>query len=135
MAKPLPPKTPRPVDSHVGARIRLRRGMIGMTQEVLGRKLGITFQQVQKYEKGANRVGASRLQQIAEALGVTPAWFFENAPTQSGGKAKRVDDDLNRFVAGKYSAPLMRNFVKLPPDTQRAIVNLTASLSGEDDAG
>ena len=108
--------------------------MIGMTQEVLGRKLGITFQQVQKYEKGANRVGASRLQQIAEALGVTPAWFFENAPTQSGGKAKRVDDDLNRFVAGKYSAPLMRNFVKLPPGTQRAIVNLTAILSGEDGA-
>ena len=73
VAKPLPPKTPRPVDSHVGARIRLRRGMIGMTQEVLGRKLGITFQQVQKYEKGANRVGASRLQQIAEALGGLPA--------------------------------------------------------------
>src|SRR3977135_1081889 len=99
MAKPLPPKTPRPVDSHVGARIRLRRGMIGMTQELVVRKLGITFKQVQKYEKVANRVGASRLQQIAEALGVTPAWFFENAPTQSGGKTKPGDDDLNRFFA------------------------------------
>ena len=78
--------------------------MIGMTQEVLGRKLGITFQQVQKYEKGANRVGASRLQQIAEALGVTPAWFFENAPTQSGGKTLTLDTKTGHIflIAADY---------------------------------
>ena len=124
-------KSPLPMDATIGQRIRAQRLNRGMSQTELADTLGITFQQVQKYEKGANRVSVSRLQQIAEALGVTPAWFFENAPTQSGGKAKPVDDDLNRFVAEKYSGPLMRNFVKLPPGTQRAIVNLT----GEDDAG
>jgi transcriptional regulator with XRE-family HTH domain len=113
----------------------MRRKLIGISQTVLGDRIGLTFQQVQKYENGRNRVGASRLQQIADALGVTPAWFFENAPSAADGHAVPINDDLNRFVANKYSVPLMRTFVKLPPSTQRAIVKLTAVLSDEDDAG
>src|SRR5712675_3034312 len=67
---------PNPIDVHVGGRIRMRRLLLGMNQETLARALGLTFQQVQKYEGGANRVSASRLSQIAEVLGVTIAYFF-----------------------------------------------------------
>jgi transcriptional regulator with XRE-family HTH domain len=67
---------PNPVDKHVGSRVRMRRVMLGMSQEKLGRALGITFQQVQKYEKGTNRIGASRLQHIARVLQVPVAFFF-----------------------------------------------------------
>ena len=69
-------KKPNPIDIHVGGRIRLRRNMLGMSQEKLGENLGITFQQIQKYEKGTNRVGASRLQAIASILEVPVACFF-----------------------------------------------------------
>ncbi len=69
-------KAPNPTDKHVGARVRMRRMMLSMSQEKLGDALGLTFQQVQKYEKGANRVGASRLAAIAKALGVSIGYFF-----------------------------------------------------------
>lgn len=70
-------KLPNPVDVHVGARVRMRRMLIGMSQERLGESLGLTFQQVQKYEKGSNRIGASRLYQIGSVLGVPIEFFFE----------------------------------------------------------
>ena len=73
-------KQPNPIDIHVGTRIRLRRAMVSMSQEKLGEALGITFQQVQKYEKGTNRVGASRLQNIAAIQNVPVSFFFEDAP-------------------------------------------------------
>ena len=73
-------KAPNPTDKHVGARVRMRRMMLSMSQEKLGDALGLTFQQVQKYEKGANRIGASRLQQIAHILQVPVSFFFEGAP-------------------------------------------------------
>ena len=73
-------KAPDPIDKYVGSRIRMRRIMLGMSQEKLGGALGLTFQQIQKYEKGTNRVGASRLQQIAEALQVQVSFMFEGAP-------------------------------------------------------
>jgi transcriptional regulator with XRE-family HTH domain len=69
--------TPHPIDIHVGSRVRLRRKMLKLTQEDLGRKLSLTFQQVQKYEKGTNRISASRLFLIAEILDVVPQWFFD----------------------------------------------------------
>lgn len=72
-------KQPNPIDVHVGSRLKLRRSMLGMTQEKLGEQLGVTFQQVQKYEKGANRIGASRLQEIARILEVPVSFFFEDA--------------------------------------------------------
>src|SRR5690606_29449067 len=73
-------KKPNPIDVHVGSRIRLRRNMLGLSQEKLGENLGITFQQIQKYEKGTNRVGASRLQAISSILAVPVSYFFEDAP-------------------------------------------------------
>src|SRR5438105_2129141 len=77
-------KAPNPIDKHVGTRVRLRRMMLGMSQEKLGDALGLTFQQVQKYEKGANRIGASRLQQISQSLQVPVAFFFEGVPNIPG---------------------------------------------------
>jgi transcriptional regulator with XRE-family HTH domain len=72
-------KAPNPTDHHVGSRVRMRRMMLGMSQEKLGGALGLTFQQVQKYEKGTNRIGASRLQQISHILQVPVEFFFEGA--------------------------------------------------------
>ena len=74
-------KAPNPVDKYVGSRVRMRRIMLGMSQEKLGEALGLTFQQVQKYEKGTNRVGASRLQQIAEILQVPVSFLFDGGPS------------------------------------------------------
>ncbi len=79
----MPTKLPNPIDIHVGKRIRMRRLMLRMSQEKLADALGVTFQQIQKYEKGANRVGASRLQQIASALRVEVSFFFEGLPSPS----------------------------------------------------
>src|SRR6195952_962928 len=74
------PKVPNPVDKHVGARVRMRRMMLSMSQEKLGDALGLKFQQVQKYEKGTKRIGASRLQPLSQVLQVPVAFFFEGAP-------------------------------------------------------
>src|SRR6516164_8396681 len=76
-------KAPNPTDKHVGSRVRLRRKMLAMSQEKLGAALGLTFQQVQKYERGANRIGASRLQQMSDILQVPVEFFFEGAPNAS----------------------------------------------------
>src|SRR5436190_10777488 len=77
-------KAPNPIDKHVGSRVRMRRMMLSMSQEKLGDALGLTFQQVQKYEKGTNRIGASRLQQISHILQVPVSFFFEGAPNLHG---------------------------------------------------
>src|ERR1700692_3098236 len=77
-------KAPNPIDKHVGSRVRMRRMMLSMSQEKRGGPLGLTFQQVQKYEKGTNRIGASRLQQISHILQVPVAFFFEGAPSLHG---------------------------------------------------
>ena len=77
-------KAPNPVDRHVGSRVRMRRMLIGMSQEKLGEALGITFQQIQKYEKGTNRISASRLQHAARVLGVPVEHFYEGAPHPTG---------------------------------------------------
>ncbi len=77
-------QTPNPIDKHVGARVRMRRIMLGFSQEKLADSLGVTFQQVQKYEKGTNRIGASRLQEISKSLQVPPSFFFDGAPATGG---------------------------------------------------
>ena len=91
-------KSPNPIDKHVGSRVRMRRVLIGMSQERLGGALGLTFQQVQKYEKGTNRIGASRLQQIAGVLSVPPAFFFEDMPAGEGQPDASFSDDGAGFV-------------------------------------
>ena len=93
---------PNPVDVHVGKRLRQRRTFVGMTQEQLGAALGITFQQIQKYERGANRIGASRLFDICRILDVAPQFFFEAMPPGTGGDAadsspaSKADDAVDR---------------------------------------
>ena len=83
-------RKPNPIDIHVGSRVRFRRMLLGMSQEKLGELLGLTFQQVQKYEKGINRIGASRLFEIANVLGVNVQFFYDDAPDLSlaGGAAR-----------------------------------------------
>src|SRR3979409_322610 len=85
-------KAPNPIDKHVGSRVRMRRMMLAMNKEKLGDALGLTFQQVQKYEKGANRIGASRLQQISHILQVPVAFFFEGAPHAPGQSATNLSE-------------------------------------------
>ena len=91
-------KSPNPTDKHVGARVRMRRMMLSMSQEKLADGLGLTFQQVQKYEKGSNRIGASRLQQMAHILQVDVAFFFEGAPQVAGLPARKGDAPSPQYV-------------------------------------
>jgi|SRR5581483_1116496 len=129
---------PRPTDRHVGGRIRTRRHMLGMSQAALGDAIGLTFQQVQKYEKGLNRVGASRLQQIGDALGCHPAWFFEAGPGTSkkaSAAAQQVDTDLSAFLTDRQAPKVVRAFVRLSPQVKRAIVGLlTATAATAEEA-
>lgn len=124
-------KVIRPVDGHVGALVRQRRLEVGMSQEKLGDAIGLTFQQVQKYEKGTNRIGSSRLMQIANALGVPPTYFFEGAPTAVRVSAKQQDsmDYVSEFIGSKDGGALMRAFLRIPKDVQRSIVNLVDKIA------
>ena len=132
-------KQPNPIDIHVGGRIRLRRTMLGMSQEKLGEQLGITFQQVQKYEKGTNRVGASRLQNIAAILGVPVAFFFEDAPgdtgvAASGGMSESSSTYVVNFLSSAEGLQLNRAFVKIAdPKVRRRIIDLVKALATESD--
>ena len=92
-------KAPNPIDKHVGSRVRMRRMMLKMSQEKLGNALGLTFQQVQKYEKGTNRIGASRLQQISHILQVPVSFFFEGAPNLHGVADPTSEAPSPAFVA------------------------------------
>src|SRR5436190_23724934 len=109
-------KAPNPTDKHVGARVRMRRMMLGMSQEKLGDALGLTFQQVQKYEKGANRIGASRLQQISNILQVPVSFFFEGAPQAPGHTAGVLAEALSPaydldFLVTSYGHSLDKAFL------------------------
>jgi transcriptional regulator with XRE-family HTH domain len=140
VAAPTVKKIPNPIDKHVGARVRMRRILIGMSQEKLGDALNLTFQQVQKYEKGTNRIGASRLQQIGAVLGVPIEFFFEGAPSgesalnttptngfREGGDQQYVTD----FLATSEGIHLNRSFIKIQdPKVRRRIVELVDALAG-----
>ncbi len=129
-------KAPNPTDKHVGARVRMRRMMLGMSQEKLGDALGLTFQQVQKYEKGANRIGASRLQQIAEILQVPVSFFFEGAPSapghSGGGGASEAPSPayVSDFLATSDGLALTKAFMRIKnPKLRRRIVELVEQIS------
>lgn len=131
-------KKPNPIDIHVGSRIRLRRNMLGFSQEKLGENLGITFQQIQKYEKGTNRVGASRLQAISSILNVPVAFFFEDAPgvannsTQDGFAEDKETGYVVDFLNSNEGVQLTRAFTKISdPKVRRKIIDLVKSLSAE----
>jgi transcriptional regulator with XRE-family HTH domain len=136
MAVRLPLKAPNPIDQHVGSRVRMRRLMLAMSQEKLGFALGLTFQQVQKYEKGMNRIGASRLQQISHILQVPVAFFFEGAPNalapQGSGSALSMAE-IDDFISDSEGLRLIRAFMRIDNATlRRRIVMLVQEIAGDD---
>ncbi|WP_036579082.1 helix-turn-helix domain-containing protein [Brucella anthropi] len=130
-------KKPNPIDVHVGSRIRLRRDMLGLSQEKLGESLGITFQQIQKYEKGTNRVGASRLQAISAILNVPVSFFFEDAPGSSNQAGFAEDNEATYvvdFLNSNEGVQLTRAFTKISdPKVRRKIIDLVKSLAADAD--
>jgi len=130
-------KMPNPTDKHVGSRVRMRRIMLGMSQEKLGDALGLTFQQVQKYEKGTNRIGASRLQQIAHFLQVPVSFFFEGAPDLPAGPASTMEAPspsyVSDFLATSDGLALTKAFMRIKdPKLRRRIVDLVLQIAGEE---
>lgn len=124
--------TPDPVDVHVGVKVRVRRKEIGMSQERLADACGVTFQQIQKYENGNNRISASRIVQIARALQVEPAWIFEGLDfpkTQEGYRASVWDIALKALAANPGSLDLARNLVALDPAALEVVASLAALLA------
>lgn len=129
-------KAPNPIDKHVGSRVRMRRMMMGMSQEKLGDAIGLTFQQVQKYEKGTNRIGASRLQQISQSLQVPVAFFFEGAPLPVG--ASEVNGHapspsyVSDFLATSDGLALTKAFMEIKDNRlRRRIVDLVEGIAGQ----
>jgi transcriptional regulator with XRE-family HTH domain len=131
-------KAPNPVDKYVGSRVRMRRIMLGMSQEKLGEALGLTFQQIQKYEKGTNRVGASRIQQISEILQVPVSFLFEGGPTgttspegfSEGTSPTYVAD----FLATSEGLALTRAFTRITDaKLRRSIVDLVEQIASRED--
>ena len=132
-------KAPNPVDKYVGSRVRMRRIMLGMSQEKLGEALGLTFQQVQKYEKGTNRVGASRLQQISEILQVPVSFLFDGGPSHvrpahgisEGSSPAYVSD----FLATAEGLALTRAFTRIADaKLRRSIVELVEQIAAREAA-
>lgn len=106
-------KRPSAVDVHVGRRLRERRNAVGVTQEVLADSVGLTFQQIQKYEKGANRISASRLQQFASFLNVDVAWFFEGCSVSNSESTLESTSWLKEFIELPDAQKLMKAFVQI----------------------
>jgi transcriptional regulator with XRE-family HTH domain len=129
-------KSPTSIDQHVGARVRMQRNLVGISQTELGRRSGgITFQQVQKYENGTNRIGASRLHLISQALGVPIAFFYEGGPDESPRSGRRASQsvvpDLSRLLATSDAVDLMKAFVRINDRAlRRTIVALAQELAG-----
>jgi transcriptional regulator with XRE-family HTH domain len=132
-------KAPNPTDKHVGSRVRMRRMMLSMSQEKLGDALGLTFQQVQKYEKGTNRIGASRLQQISQILQVPVSFFFEGAPAavtighHDGMSEAPSPAYVSDFLATPDGLALIKSFMKIKDSKlRRRIVDLVEQIAGSD---
>src|SRR5215216_3877641 len=131
-------KVPNPIDSYVGSRVRMRRMMLGMSQEKLGDALGLTFQQVQKYEKGTNRIGASRLQHISRILQVPVSFFFDGAP-EIPGQATGMSETpspayISDFLATSDGLALTKAFTRIKDGKlRRRIVDLVEQIATQDD--
>jgi len=136
-----PAGKPNPVDIHVGQRIRLRRTLLGMSQEKLGEALGLTFQQVQKYERGANRVGSSRLFQLARVLDVPVSYFFEEMSAETTARAKAgvndpgmAEDSGEGYQADpmtkRETLELVRAYYRITdPKLRRRLFDMTKALA------
>ena len=132
-------KLPNPIDSYVGSRVRMRRLMLGMSQERLADQIGVTFQQVQKYEKGTNRIGASRLQTIAAVLATPVSFFFQQDNTQplttDGLGPLNGLEDLSEFLSSKEGLGLNKAFMKISdPAIRQSVLTLVTSLAKAEEA-
>jgi len=130
-------KSPNATDTHVGNRVRMRRLMLDLSQTQLAAEFGITFQQVQKYEKGTNRISASRLQQISYVLQVPIPFFFEGLPTQKNASKRTAEAPspayVSDFLASSDGLSLVKSYTRIKsPSLRRAIVNVVSTLAGED---
>lgn len=132
---------PRPVDAHVGARMRLRRTMLGMSQEKLAHALGLTFQQVQKYERGTNRVGSSRLYELSKILDVPIQFFFDEMSREvdmtardgTGAPALAHADVQEQTMMKRETLELVRAYYRIKsPRVRRKVYDLAKSLAGDD---
>jgi transcriptional regulator with XRE-family HTH domain len=129
-------KAPNHVDKHVGSQVRMRRKMLGMRQTKLGDQLGVTFQQVEKYEKGLNRIGSSRLQHLSQILQVPVPFFFEGAPhlpgqTKGNGNAPSPAYVAD-FLASTDGLALTKALMRIKPKLRRRIVDLVEQIAGDD---
>jgi transcriptional regulator with XRE-family HTH domain len=130
-------KAPNPVDKYVGSRVRMRRIMLGMSQEKLGEALGLTFQQVQKYEKGTNRVGASRIQQISEILQIPVSFLFEGGPSGIVGAEGYGEGTspsyVSDFLATSEGLALTRAFTRITDaKLRRCIVEMVEQIAARE---
>jgi transcriptional regulator with XRE-family HTH domain len=133
-----------PIDVHVGSQVRLRRTLLGMSQAHLAERLGLTFQQLQKYEKGINRIGASRLFQLAQVLGVPVQFFYDNAPIgaaskggagEPGSAERSVDSRVLDFLNSWEGIELTKAFVRISdPKVRRSLVEVVRAVAGEENA-
>jgi transcriptional regulator with XRE-family HTH domain len=127
-------KKANPIDAQVGNRVRIRRMLIGMSQEKLGDLLGLTFQQVQKYEKGVNRIGAGRLFEIARILGV-PIDFFYDGVASSADTLASAAPPVMEFVSSGEGLQLSLAFMKIKdPKVRKRVLDLVKSLADEEEA-
>jgi transcriptional regulator with XRE-family HTH domain len=132
-------KAPNPVDKYVGSRVRMRRIMLGMSQEKLGDALGLTFQQIQKYEKGTNRVGASRIKQISEILHVPVSFLFDGGPAGTAGADGFGEEAspayISDFLATSEGLALTRAFTSITDaKLRRSIVDLVEQIAAHEAA-
>lgn len=137
--KRLPPGVPNPVDVHVGARLRLRRTLLGLSQEALGDYVGLTFQQIQKYERGANRIGASRVYEFSSILSVPVSFFFDDLPSElnthegrfaAGLRDNEADDYEADPLARRETLELVRAYYSITdPKVRKDLANLVRSIA------
>lgn len=128
----VPKKQPNPIDAQVGSRVRLRRMLIGMSQEKLGDMLGLTFQQVQKYEKGVNRIGAGRLYQMARILGVPISYFYEDVPEESQSRvpANHATPPVMEFLSDAEGLQLALAFMRIREHkVRKRVIELVKTLA------
>jgi transcriptional regulator with XRE-family HTH domain len=135
----VPKKQANPIDGQVGNRVRLRRMLIGMSQEKLGELLGLTFQQVQKYEKGVNRIGAGRLYQVAHILGVPVGYFYEGVMDYPADGSRRHDEadvpPVVEFLSSGEGLQLTLAFMRIKdPKVRKRVLDLVKSLANGEDA-
>ena len=128
-------RTPNPVDVHVGSRLRMRRMMLSLSQEKLGEALGVSFQQIQKYEKGANRIGAGRLQEVAQKLEVPISYFYEDMPgsERQDGFSEVGTSYVSDLLTTQDGMELTRAFLKIDdPQVRRRVVDLVRAIAAQE---